>query len=75
DGREGASALDDEILAWLRKLSRPTLLVINKIDGVDEESVRSDFARYGFADVLTLSAAHRQGIDDLLEEVQARLPE
>lgn len=75
DGREGASSLDDEILSWLRKLSRPTLLVINKIDGLDENTIRSDFARYGFSDVLTVSAAHRQGIDDLLEEVQARLPE
>ena len=29
DAREGTSALDDEILSWLRKLSRPTLLLIN----------------------------------------------
>ncbi|HEY0332510.1 MAG TPA: ribosome biogenesis GTPase Der, partial [Stenotrophomonas sp.] len=75
DGREGASSLDDDILAWLRKLSRPTMLVINKIDGVDEAAVLSDFARYGISDTLTVSASHRQGIDDLLEEVQARLPE
>ncbi|KGT83888.1 GTPase Der, partial [Xanthomonas vasicola] len=75
DGREGASSLDDEILAWLRKLARPTVLVINKIDGTDEETVRSEFARYGFSDVVALSAAHRQGIDELLEEVGARLPE
>ncbi|HYG05719.1 MAG TPA: ribosome biogenesis GTPase Der [Stenotrophomonas sp.] len=75
DGREGASALDDEILAWLRKLSRPTLLVINKIDGVNEDAVLADFARYGIADVQTVSAAHRQGIDDLLDKVRERLPE
>ncbi len=75
DGREGASALDDEILAWLRKLARPTLLVINKIDGVNEDAVRADFARYGFADVITVSAAHRQGLDELLDEVHERLPE
>ncbi|TAA21843.1 ribosome biogenesis GTPase Der [Pseudoxanthomonas winnipegensis] len=74
DAREGASALDDEILAWLRKTARPTLLVLNKIDGVDEEAARADFARYGFADVLTLSAAHRQGVDELVEEVLARVP-
>ncbi|PZP61843.1 MAG: ribosome biogenesis GTPase Der [Pseudoxanthomonas spadix] len=74
DAREGASALDDEILAWLRKSARPTLLVLNKIDGVDEEAARADFARYGFADVLTLSAAHRQGVDELVEEVLERVP-
>ncbi len=75
DGREGASALDDEILAWLRRSARPTLLVINKIDGMDEAAVRADFARYGFADTLTVSASHRQGLDDLLAAAQARLPE
>lgn len=75
DGREGASALDDEILAWLRKLARPTLLVINKIDGTHADAVRADFARYGFAEMLAVSAAHRQGMDDLHDEIQERLPE
>lgn len=75
DAREGASALDDEILAWLRKTARPTLLVLNKIDGVDEDNARSDFARYGFTDVLALSASHRQGLDELLEAIHQRLPE
>ncbi|KAF1713629.1 ribosome biogenesis GTPase Der [Pseudoxanthomonas sangjuensis] len=75
DGREGASALDDDILRWLRKASRPTLLVINKIDGMNETAVRADFARYGFADMLAVSAAHRQGIDELLAAALQRLPE
>ncbi|MBT2768276.1 ribosome biogenesis GTPase Der [Stenotrophomonas sp. ISL-67] len=75
DARDGTSALDDEILAWLRKLSRPTLLLINKIDGTNEDTVRAEFARYGFSEMLTVSAAHRQGLDDLLEEVIQRLPE
>lgn len=75
DAREGPSALDDEILAWLRKSARPTVLVLNKTDGVDEEAALAEFARYGFADVLTLSAAHRRGVDELVEDVLARVPE
>lgn len=75
DGREGASTLDDDILTWLRKTARPTLLVINKIDGLEESTAISEFSRYGFNDVITVSAAHRQGIDELLEEVQKRVPE
>ena len=35
DGREGPSSLDDDILQWLRKTARPTLLVVNKTDGID----------------------------------------
>lgn len=75
DGREGPSALDDEILAWLRKLSRPTMLLINKADGVESNGMRADFAHYGFGEMLAVSAAHRQGLDDLVEEVLERLPE
>ncbi len=75
DAREGASALDDEILEWLRKTARPTMLVLNKIDGVDEDNALADFARYGFSDVVSLSASHRQGLDELLDEVLGRLPE
>lgn len=75
DGREGPSALDDDILQWLRKTSRPTLLVVNKTDGLDARAAIADFARYGFRDALAVSSAHRVGLDDLLGEIQARLPE
>ena len=75
DGREGASALDDEILAWLRKSAKPTFLVVNKIDGLDAQAALNEFARYGFRDVLAVSSAHKTGIDALLAKVLATLPE
>lgn len=75
DGREGSSSIDDDILSWLRKLSKPTLLVINKSDGIDLQSALSEFARYGFGEALPVSSAHRTGIDELLARVQAELPE
>lgn len=75
DGREGASALDDDILAWLRKSARPTLLVVNKIDGVDAQAAINEFARYGFDHVVAVSSSHRQGLDRLIDDVLKRLPE
>ncbi len=75
DGREGPSALDDEILRWLRKSGRPVLLVVNKVDGLDVRQATGEFARYGFEDVVPTAASHRSGIDDLLDEVYPRLPE
>jgi len=75
DGREGASSLDDDILRWLRKLSKPTLLVVNKSDGIDLQSAMSEFSRYGFGEALPVSSAHRTGIDELLEQVLESLPE
>ena len=74
DGREGPSALDEDILRWLRKASRPTFLVVNKTDGVDARAALAEFSRYGFSDVLAISSAHRQGLDELLAQVLARLP-
>src|SRR5690606_37050813 len=75
DGREGPSTVDDEILAWLRKSARPTLLVVNKTDGMDARAAVAEFAHYGFKDVLAISSAHRQGIDDLVDEIRERVPE
>jgi len=74
DGREGSSALDDDILRWLRKSARPTFLVVNKTDGLDARAALAEFSRYGFADVLAVSSAHRQGIDELLAKVLNKLP-
>jgi GTP-binding protein len=74
DGREGPSTLDDDILAWLRKIDTPTFLVVNKTDGIDAQSAVAEFARYGIKDVLPVSSAHRQGVDTLLAQVIAQLP-
>ncbi|RPD88703.1 ribosome biogenesis GTPase Der [Luteimonas sp. 100069] len=75
DGREGASALDDEILRWLRKIDKPTFLVINKTDGLDSRAAEAEFSRYGFSDVHAISSSHRHGIDELVDEILERLPE
>ena len=75
DGREGASSLDDEILAWLRKVDTPTFLIINKVDGIDEQAALNDFARYGIKEKFGVSSAHRHGIDELLSRVLSALPE
>src|SRR5688500_7257950 len=74
DGREGPSALDDDILRWLRKIARPVFLVVNKTDGLDARAALAEFSRYGFTDVFAVSSAHRQGLDALLADVLAKLP-
>ncbi|TCZ87099.1 ribosome biogenesis GTPase Der [Lysobacter sp. N42] len=75
DGREGASALDDEILQWLRRTGRPTVLVVNKTDGIDAQQAVNDFARYGLSDRVAVAASHRHGVDMLLARIYAHLPE
>jgi GTP-binding protein len=75
DGREGPSALDMEILRWLRKSDRRFLLAVNKTDGLDETACLNEFARFGVDDALPLAAAHQRGVPALLARVLPLLPE
>jgi GTP-binding protein len=74
DGREGPSALDESILGWLRKSGRRFFLVVNKTDGMDEQAVLADFARFGVERTIAIAAAHQRGIPELLEQVLPELP-
>jgi GTP-binding protein len=74
DGRAGPSALDESILAWLRKSAKPVLLVVNKTDGLDEEACLVEFTRFGIGEPLGVSSAHKRGIAELLEAIAERLP-
>ncbi len=75
DGREGASSLDDEIGAWLRKVDVPVFLVVNKTDGIDLQASLAEFSRYGLRESHAISSAHRRGIDELVARVFASLPD
>ncbi|MGY6519700.1 MAG: ribosome biogenesis GTPase Der [Lysobacteraceae bacterium] len=75
DGREGPAGLDETILGWLRRIDKPVLLVVNKTDGVNEDAALAEFAAFGLADMLGVSASHRRGLDELLETIAERLPE
>ena len=75
DAKHGPAAGDEEILAMLRRTGKPILLALNKIDAADANEAGAEFSRFGVADMLPLSAAHRRGMDDLLEAVAQRLPD
>ncbi len=74
DARDGVLPHDRTILANLRRTAKPFLLIVNKIDGVDEYAALAEFAALGVADVLTAASAHGRGVDNVLEQVIARLP-
>ena len=74
DGREGPSVLDETILAWLRKTSRPFFLIVNKTDGLDEAACVNEFARFGVEKIIPIAAAHQRGIPQIIEAVLPRLP-
>ena len=74
DAREGALPQDRNVLAALRRQDKPLLLIINKVDGVDENNASAEFAGFGFADPILTSSAHSRGVPALLEAIAANLP-
>jgi GTP-binding protein len=75
DGREGLMPEDREIAVELRKSGRPLWLVVNKAEGRPREAVAAEFHELGLGDPLPVSAAHGEGVRDLLELVLAPFPE
>ena len=67
DAREGISAQDYEIAKYLRRLGKPCVLAANKAEGMKEGAQLVEFFELGLGDVLPVSAAHGQGIRDLVE--------
>ena len=66
DGREGANALDEELIANLRHYNTPLYLVINKAEGFDVDKIQAGFHHLGLGDGLVISASHRQGLSALM---------
>ncbi len=75
DGRDGLNADDRDICQRIRATGKEILLVINKSEGKDADALAAEFAPLGLAQTITVAAAHLQGLDELLENVLARVPE
>lgn len=66
DGRSGLTGIDENIALSLRKMNKPVFLVVNKIDGLDEEVACSEFQYLGFSEIHAISASHGRGIHALM---------
>ena len=73
DARDGLSAQDHEIANYLRRLSKPCLLVANKAEGMPAGAQLSEFYELGLGEVYPVSAAHGQGVRDLVDLALAPL--
>ncbi len=73
DARAGLTAADEEIANQLRRSGKPLMLVVNKIDGVDESVVQAEFSVLGMGMPCFTSAAHSRGIGSLWDRVTSDL--
>ena len=74
DGRAGLSAQDHDIANYLRRLGKPCLLVANKAEGMTEGAQLAEFYELGLGAVVPVSAAHGQGVRDMLDLALDALP-
>ena len=65
----GLTALDELFLDELRPVEDRLVLVVNKIDAPERESLVWDFYRLGLERVVGVSAAHARGTEALLEAI------
>ncbi len=73
--RDGLLPEDQEIVKSLRQKGSKILLVANKIDGTEEEIALADFAALGLGETVGVSAAHRRGMEALMQAVNRDLPD
>jgi GTP-binding protein len=68
DGRQGLTPHDKTITDFLRRSGRPVMLVVNKSEGMKYTSVTAEFYELGLGDPYVISAAHGDGVMDLVDE-------
>ena len=68
DGRLGLAPQDLAIADELRKTGRPILLVVNKAEGMKYTAVTADFFELALGEPCVISAAHGDGVHDLVDE-------
>jgi GTP-binding protein len=75
DGRQGPQPGDAEVVDYLRRTTKPTLLVVNKIDHPGLEAQLPEFYQFGLAPLYPVSAAHGLGLGALLSALGEILPQ
>ena len=71
DARQGLHATDLLIAESLRKTGRPVWLVVNKAEGMKPDVAAAEFFELGLGQPLPISAAHGEGVSELVELVLA----
>ena len=76
DGREGLAGEDYRVAEIMRKSGKPVFFVVNKVDGPELESkLLPPFYDLGATFLWPVSAAHGYGVETLLDDLVAKLPD
>ncbi len=73
DGQAGLTPVDQALATQLRRSGKPLILVVNKIDHPRQMDRAVDFAALGISELVSISAAHGTGTDQLVEAMDRLL--
>ena len=75
DGKAGMSPHDRDVVEILRTTAQPVFYAVNKIDGLEQETNLYDFYSLGIKKMYPVSAEHRYGVYDFLDDLILAFPE
>ena len=73
DGREGITAVDEDVGQLLRRTGKPVLVAVNKADSAGRQAAATEAFQLGWQEVFPISATHGRGVGELLDAVVAAL--
>ncbi len=73
DARDGLTPEDRRIHQRLREGGKRSLVVVNKIDGLDPDQARAEFHELGAASVFAIAASQGTGVKALIREAFAMM--
>lgn len=75
DGKAGVEALDRDVLLTFRKIKKPVVVAVNKLDSPNNlEALSAPFYTLGIKAVFPISSVTGRGIGDLLDHIVHALP-
>src|SRR5262249_5043594 len=75
DGRAGLNPADRDVVDSVRRLRKPVIYAVNKIDTPAHDAAAVEFFALGLPEIVPISSAHGYGIADLMERVIACFPD
>ena len=76
DVKQGLVDADAKVADMLRRSKKPIILVVNKVDSYEKMMLDVyDFYNLGIGEPMAISAANRQGIGEVLDEVVSHFPD
>ncbi|OYQ44409.1 ribosome biogenesis GTPase Der [Flavobacterium cyanobacteriorum] len=75
DVEDGITPMDEEVAKLLRKVTKPVLLAVNKVDNAMREKDAVEFYNLGLGDYYTIAGMSGSGTGELLDALVALLPE